>query len=226
MNKWSKVILPTVLAIAMVAPISAYAHNGGKPGQQRGHGKPSLAQQTMAKPAHNKPQDCQKTNHKHGHRKGLVNSPIGKGKMNEMKKTFFTLLVEKYSPETLADWQTTIAESEKLHTEIKAIIKANPELKATLKPQHTDDLKAKMEENKTIRTEFQAAVKAQDAAKIKSSLASILTKIKARNTVLATKLVELQKAVANKPVETTPTTDPAVTPVTDPATPATEPATT
>jgi hypothetical protein len=175
MMKFTKVVLPTVLAISMIATVSVFAH-GGKGGQR------GIAPQK-------KPAVTQKHNHRHHGKKGT---------MSIKKQTFFTLLVEKYSPETLSAWATTIAESQTLHDSIKSIVTANPELKKTLKSQHTVDLKTKLEETKAIRSEFDAALKAKDAEKTKVSLSKILIQLQNRNQVLATKLAELQKAVAEK----------------------------
>lgn len=233
MKKWANVILPTVLAISLVAPVSAFAHGGGPgkgPGRDHGKGKPPFSQHQMAKPpAPPVQQQIQsgttappvaKPPHRHGHGqrvesgkghgRGHVNGALHNGQtkqqMKAIKRTFFVLLVEKYSPETLSAWQTTVAESDKLHTDIRAIVKANPEFKAKLKTMHTVDLKSKMEENKATRAEFNAAITAQDAAKINAALAKILTQIQARNAQLTTKLTELQKLLAEKQAAANPTT--------------------
>jgi hypothetical protein len=116
--------------------------------------------------------------------------------MSLEQQTLFTLLAEKYSADTVKDWEAVIAEGEKLRADIKTIADANPDLKKSLKPKHTEDLKAKMEAHKAVREAFAAALKAKDADKIKSSLASILSQLKERNGLMATKLAELQKATA------------------------------
>ena len=182
MKKFLKVMLVTVLVLSLLAPVSAFAHGGGK-GKMKSHGKSHMGQ--MKKP-------------------GPKGGPMfaGKGKMPIMKQTLFTLLAEKYNPDTLAAWEATIAEGEKTRADIHAIVKANPELRKSLKPQHTEDLKAKMEEHKQTRAAFEAALKAKDAEKIKASLATILAKLQDRNKLMAAKLTALQKAVAAKATTT------------------------
>jgi hypothetical protein len=207
MKKFVKVMLATVLVLSLLAPMSAFAH-GGDRGKLKSHGKPQMSQSKNHKAHFGKP--AQKPGQKPGHAIPGKGAPKmgpafgGKGKMSVMKQTLFTLLVEKYSADTLSAWETTIAEAEKTRADIQAIVKANPELKKSLKTQHTEDLKAKMEEQKTTRDAFEAALKAKDAEKIKASLASILSKLQDRNKLMASKLTALQKAVAEKAAVSTP----------------------
>jgi hypothetical protein len=181
MVKFKQVILPSVLALSLLVPGAAFAHDGGKAGGKlKGHsGKPAISA-----PQH----------HKGG--KGDKGGPGHKGGMSVQKQTLFTLLAEKYSADTVKDWEAVIAEGEKLRADIKSLVAANPGVKKSLKPQHSEDLKAKLEAHKAVREAFAAALKAKDADKIKSSLASILTQLKERNALMASKLAELQSATA------------------------------
>jgi hypothetical protein len=209
MKKFLKVMLATVLVLSLFAPVSAFAHGGGK-GKLKSHGKPHMGQMKKpevkpGKPApKHAPKHAPKFTPHHGPKGGSMFG--GKGKMPIMKQTLFTLLAEKYSPDTLAAWEATIATGEKTRADIQAIVKANPELRKSLKPQHTEDLKAKMEAHKETRAAFEAALKAKDAEKIKASLATILARLQDRNKLMASKLTALQKAVAEKTAATTPTT--------------------
>ena len=163
-----KIVIPSVLAISMLASVPAFA----------GIQKPML---------HKKPLIQQNHLHK---------AQIGKGKYMLMKRTFFTNLVEKYSPETLDAWKATMDEAAKTRTAIIEIVKANPALKATLMPQHTEDLQAVLEAKKETAAAFHAALKSGEAEQIKAALANNLLKLQERNRLMAAKLVALQSSTA------------------------------
>jgi hypothetical protein len=188
-----KIAIPVLLVVALLTPSPAFAYDGGKSkGKDVGkslqsHGKASFGMHPPKGPGP-RPEAP-----------GAPGAPKGKGHGPEkglsfMQQTLFLLLAEKYSSDTSANWETTIAEHNKLREEIGAFIKANPKLRRAVKPIHTEDMKTKMEADKKIRADFAAAIKAKDGEKIKASLATILTQIQDRNKLLSEKLAALKKA--------------------------------
>jgi hypothetical protein len=129
------------------------------------------------------------TPHGHGHR---PHGHAPKHQSPQIKPTLLVLLAEKYSPETLSDWKSTIVRHQQLRAEIVTLVKNKPRLQKTLQPIHREDLRLKFEADQTVRSTLQTALRDNDAAKIKSSLAELLKRLKQRNQVLSQKINALK----------------------------------
>ncbi len=120
--------------------------------------------------------------------------PMHNGKHQPvMQQTLFLLLAEKYSPQSLTDWRSTIATHNHLRAQIQQLARANPRLAKSLRPQHTEDLKVKLETDMNIRKQFQQAVISKNQVAIQYSLASVLKQLEDRNKLLSARLVAMRK---------------------------------
>jgi hypothetical protein len=194
MISMKKIAIPVLLVVALLTPSTAFAHDRGKfSGKDVGKSLQSHGKAPYGAP-HSKGIGGPTGPDSHSSHEGKGRGPE-KG-LSIIQQTLFLLLAEKYSSDSSADWEATIAEHNKLREEIGTLIKANPKFRKAVKPVHTEDMKTKMEADKKIRADFAAAIKAKDSEKIKSSLAAILTQIKDRNKMLAEKLAALKKAAS------------------------------
>ncbi|WP_289136911.1 hypothetical protein [uncultured Brevibacillus sp.] len=115
------------------------------------------------------------------------------------QKMYMTLLAEKYTPNSVGEWQAAFKERERLMNELEAARSANsddPKEKKMDEQGKNDDndaRRARMEQYKQTREEFNAAIESGDAAKIKETLPKMLEQLKSKNERLAQKLKEKKK---------------------------------
>jgi len=108
------------------------------------------------------------------------------------KQMYFTLLAEKYAPETASEWKKVFAERKRLMEEWKNL-RAQKGHASSGQAQDSAEKKAFREKFKQTREAFDKAVEVGDAAAIKSALPQLLAVEKERNQRLAAKLEQLRK---------------------------------
>jgi hypothetical protein len=186
MKRLSRYIAMLTLVFVAVVPVSALAYDdkgrGKMSDQLKIHGKPGM------KPNHGHhqppafPMPGERSN-KHSHQ--------GNGLLQQ---TLFVLLAEKYSPYLVNDWKTTIAAHNSLRTQLQNVVKAKPRLANSLRLQHTEDLKTKLEQDSGVRKKLQLAIDSKNTKSIQKSLVSFLDQLKERNKLIAARLAALKKA--------------------------------
>jgi len=107
------------------------------------------------------------------------------------------LLIEKYAPERLAEWEPILKESTRLHEELRVLYEARPELlkgnkKEAKKNEKEDQWRAEREQQIKTYQSFDEAIRSQDAAKIKTALEQLLPRIKQQNERMAERIAELK----------------------------------
>lgn len=111
---------------------------------------------------------------------------------------YLTLLVERYAPETSAEWNAVFAERNRLKEELKALYDAQPDRK---KKDMKEEKKKRKEDSKDEHAKkmresfdrFNEAVQSRDEAKIRAALQEQLEMMKEHNTRLANRIAELKK---------------------------------
>lgn len=113
---------------------------------------------------------------------------------------YLTLLVERYAPETAAEWSAVFAERNRLKEELKALYDAQPDRKKKEmkeeKKKRKEEAQNKDEHARMMRESFERfteAVKSKDEAKIRAALQEQLGIMKEHNTRLASRIAELKK---------------------------------
>ncbi len=109
---------------------------------------------------------------------------------------YLNLLVERYAPETAADWGPALAEKKRLSEELKRIYEANPdrakkEMKAKRKSK--DEKDPQREQMRESYRKFEEAVQSKDEARIKEALNEQLINLKEHNKRLASRVAELKQ---------------------------------
>jgi hypothetical protein len=96
-------------------------------------------------------------------------------------QTLMALLVEKYSIDTKAAWDSALAEQIKVHDEVNALVEAGDWQKPNPTAEQRDAHEALRDASKQAEDDLHAALKAKDTAKIKTALAAVLKSIEAHN---------------------------------------------
>lgn len=109
---------------------------------------------------------------------------------------YLQLLIEKYAPETAADWGPALAERKRLSEELKAIYEANPdrakkEMKEKKKKRDEND--PQREQMRESYERFEEAVQSKDETRIREALAEQLNNLKDYNKRLANRVSELKQ---------------------------------
>ncbi len=112
---------------------------------------------------------------------------------------YLSLLIERYAPETTADWAPVLAEKKRLTEEMRAFYKENPdrakkEIKQ-FKKQKKDNgtMDAKRSAFRESHQRFDEAVQSRDDNRIREALREQLDNLKEHNKQLASRLAELKK---------------------------------
>jgi hypothetical protein len=213
MNMRKKIILPLVLALALILPMAAYAATED-PNSATG----DAAMNTQETPGTEQTQKDAQMNHsklhgkKHGHHKHFMKHGFGHGFGKGVhQQMYLSLLAEKYAPDTVDEWEAATAERERLHEELKALHESKRGAKKEffsadkLTPEMREQMKAQREQmheqfklHREVYTKFEEAVKSKDAAQIKSALGELLTVYKSHNEKLAQKIEEWKRQTAAK----------------------------
>lgn len=109
---------------------------------------------------------------------------------------YFHLLVEKYAPETAAEWNPALAEKKRLMEELRAYYKENPDRAKKDMKELKKEREAKNEQREQVRASherFAEAVQVKDEAKIREALTEQLQILKDQNQQLANRLADLKK---------------------------------
>lgn len=175
-----KAILSLALALSLIVPMSAYVSASTEDAQTT-----------------NQDQRTDKVKGYHGHKYGKKFFELGFFSHGIHKQTYFTLLIEKYAPERLAEWEPILKESTRLHEELRSLYEAKPELlkgnkKEAKKNEKEDQWKAEREQQIKTYQSFDEAIRSQDAAKIKTALEQLLPRIKQQNERMAERIAELK----------------------------------
>lgn len=184
MNMFKKMIIPSVLAVALIVPVTAYA-------------AASSETQSAPNPITNQAQIRQLKDDPakgYGHRGHHFSKRCFMLDGGVHQQMYLTLLAEKYAPETSANWQPVLAERNRLQEEFKALFKSNPSgWKKSMRAKSKEEMIAKRQKQMEVYNNFEAAIKSKDAAKIKTAMSILLENFKKHNVKMAEKLVELKK---------------------------------
>lgn len=104
MKQWTKGLLATTLALGMALPVAAYAAEGQAAQAPAAQHIKEIVQQKWE-------------HHQKEHRKHRLLHALSLGTHRQM---YLTLLAEKYTPDSVDEWEAAFAERERLVTEWKA----------------------------------------------------------------------------------------------------------
>ncbi len=209
-NAWKKAVVPVVLAVALVAPMSVMAAPSGE------HVKPSQSR------------FVQMLQEKRGaflehrsDRQDRREEAKVKGTFHVHSEMYIGLLAEKYAPDLTDEWEAAFADRELVVSDLKelapalreevkeqleqlrGVLDAAPESgqvgRIAIRQRIAERLQAKRaehqpqsEERKALYDEFTQAVASKDASRIHAALAKKLEQYKADTAKLHAKLAELQ----------------------------------
>ncbi|GGG09143.1 hypothetical protein [Paenibacillus abyssi] len=185
-SSWKKSILPAALALTLISPAAAYAASTS-PSARTSQDTITTSSQAVAG-------QVRTSDPSRGHRIHKRHDGAMMG-ANVHHQTYIKLLVEKYAPETMKDWEPVLAESQRLHEELRSIRSSRTK---GIEHKWKDDvfskeMKKQRKHHMEIYKQFTEAIKSEDAGKIKGALADLLVVCKQRNGHL-TKILEQLKA--------------------------------
>ena len=114
------------------------------------------------------------------------------------RQYYFTLLSDKYTPESTKEWKEVFAERERLMKEIKML---HGEVGKTARSGRTEEekqarreeMKNRHEQKAALYEEFTEAVRSQDQTKIKAVLPKLLEQTKQVNKHIAERIAAMKK---------------------------------
>ncbi|MGD8192101.1 hypothetical protein ACQCN2_19195 [Brevibacillus ginsengisoli] len=118
------------------------------------------------------------------------------------RQTYFTLLSEKYTPESTKQWREVFAERERLIKEMKSLqngaektgqISRTEEEQQEHQQEHREEMKMRHTEKMALYEEFTEAVRSQDQLKIKAVMPKMLEQSRQMNKQFAERIAAMKK---------------------------------